>query len=1447
MLSRWGGWAVGRALLRVLVGLVVLATVLLLAAWLALHWLILPRLDDWRPRIELQASRVLGHPVQIGRISVHSAGWVPAFVLQDVVLRDVRGREALRLPRVSAALAVPQLLAGRLRFAQLLIEDARLEVRRDAQGRWHVAGLDIAGLATEPGDAGVDGNAAADWLFEQHEIVIRGGLLRWVDEQRNAPALQLADLLLVLRNSGRHHDLRLDATPPADWGQRFSLRAQARGPLLARAADWQRWQGTLYADLPRADMRQLRRHVDLPVDLQQGQAALRAWIDWDQGVPLALTLDAALQDVSVRLARDLEPLGFRTLGGRFVARRKASGIELAVQGLAFTRADGPAWAPSQLGLQWRQAQPMTLAEAGTSQPVTGGEISADRLDLEALAALAERLPIGAGLRSLLKQLDPLGTVRPLQARWDGALDSPTSFSAQAKVQGLAIRSAPSPEPGGIGRPGWRGADLDISVSDSGGQARLSLQNGVIDLPGVFEASSVALAHFSSDLRWRITPGTPASTAGAPPTAGAAAGAATAMASPTPRIALTLHNTRFDNADATGTLAGTWHSGAGSGFGKGGRWPGLLELSGSLSEARATQVARYLPLGIGQQTRSWVQRAVQGGVLRDVNFRVKGDLWDFPYVNRRDGEFRIAARVVDATLAPVPSVPPGGSEAAWQSPWPAFSQVNGALVFERNAMEFNQASASLWGSSLSDVRGRIRELSDKAVLEIDGQVHGPASDLLRYLNSTPLGGWTGDALAAASASGVADLKLLLNIPLGHSADSQVKASVQLAGNDLRLAPDGLLLPNTRGRIEATHNGVQISALRSQLAGGEVQIDGGSQPDGGLRFTLAGSATADGLRRWADSGPLARLAQQLQGQANYQARVDLRPGQLDWQLSSGLTGMAINLPAPLRKAADASLPLHLSVGGQPEWLRLELGLLQAQLQLERGPAGLRVARSAAAYNSPLPDALPGGRAVLVLPALDADAWQALDLAGAPASAPAGPPAALPSASQAAAGTASTTTTDSGWLPQSVQLKTPELLVGGRHLTGVSLALQRLSAAGDEGWRVQGSADQAAGTLDYREPRAAPATGPGAGAGNDSSGAGRIKARLSRLSLPQAGADAAAAAVADLLERRSTSVPALDIEVQDFQLHGHKLGRLTVEAVNRAVEPAAGGPERRVERGNDGRNDVRNDSRNEWLLKRLALDNDDAELNATGRWQAVAGQAQRRMALDFSLNIKQGGALLQRLGLGAGLKGGAGTMSGKLAWDGSPLAFDVPTLGGTLGLNLTGGQFLELDPGAARLLGVLSLQALPRRLMLDFSDVLQTGFAFDTLTGDVRIERGVARTDTLRIRGPQATLLMAGQADIAHETQDLHVVAVPELNTASASLAYVAINPAIGLGAFVGQWLLREPLRQVSAREFRITGNWDTPKVERLERGLLTPLPAAAVAGVERDPASAPGLAKPALARP
>ena len=158
------------------------------------------------------------------------------------------------------------------------------------------------------------------------------------------------------------------------------------------------------------------------------------------------------------------------------------------------------------------------------------------------------------------------------------------------------------------------------------------------------------------------------------------------------------------------------------------------------------------------------------------------------------------------------------------------------------------------------------------------------------------------------------------------------------------------------------------------------------------------------------------------------------------------------------------------------------------------------------------------------------------------------------------------------------------------------------------------------------------------------------------------------------------------------------------------------------------------------------------------------------------------------------------------------------GVVGLKYTEnrGIAFSLLSGAPWLLGVLSLQSLPRRLTLDFRDIFSTGFAFDAITGDVHLVAGSAVTHNLRMRGPQALVAMEGNANLVHETQDLRVLIVPNIDAGAAALAATAINPVLGLSAFLAQLVLQKPLAHATTRQFAIEGTWKEPRV--------TPIPTA-----------------------
>ena len=263
---------------------------------------------------------------------------------------------------------------------------------------------------------------ARDWLLRQGEFVVRHAELHWIDERAGTAPLTLRDLQFVLRNGLRSHALRLDATPPPHWGQRFSLRARFTQPLLARPGELQRWSGTLFADFPQVDAAALRRQLSLPFDLAEGDGALRAWVDIVDGSVRKATADFALRAVALQLAPTLQPsqpsqpsqpLRLQQLLGRVALARDASGIELRLRQLAAAApADraAPPWSIGDVRLSWQQAQ--DLQQRWTRDtPVTGGEFSADALDLRSLGPLIDALPADAALRERLAGLAPSGHAR----------------------------------------------------------------------------------------------------------------------------------------------------------------------------------------------------------------------------------------------------------------------------------------------------------------------------------------------------------------------------------------------------------------------------------------------------------------------------------------------------------------------------------------------------------------------------------------------------------------------------------------------------------------------------------------------------------------------------------------------------------------------------------------------------------------------------------------------------------------------------------------------------------------------------------------------------------------------------------------------------------------------------------------------------------------------------
>jgi uncharacterized protein YhdP len=365
---------------------------------------------------------------------------------------------------------------------------------------------------------------------------------------------------------------------------------------------------------------------------------------------------------------------------------------------------------------------------------------------------------------------------------------------------------------------------------------------------------------------------------------------------------------------------------------------------------------------------------------------------------------------------------------------------------------------------------------------------------------------------------------------------------------------------------------------------------------------------------------------------------------------------------------------------------------------------------------------------------------------------------------------------WLPLvSVQSGAPgaasfDLRVGALDAFGKRMHDVALRAGSDgAGWSASVKAEELAGEISYRGEKG-----------------GQLVARLQHFRIPDPYPGAKSAETGEARE-----FPSVDLVAERFTFRGRPLGR--VEIVAQRAGP-------------------------DWRIDRIAMVNPDAALAGKGLWHTAGAE---RTSLEFNLQVADSGKFLDRVGYAELVKGGKAKLSGTLAWNGDPVTFDPASLSGALALEAEDGQFVEIEPGVGKLVSLMSMQMLPRRIALDFRDVFSKGFQYDRVTSTLSIAQGVASTVDFRMRGPAAEVEMSGEADLARETQNLRVRVVPSIGDSAATVVGL-VNPIAGVATMIAQRMLKNPLGQIFAFEYGITGTWADPKVEKLSAPAAAPKP-------------------------
>jgi len=221
------------------------------------------------------------------------------------------------------------------------------------------------------------------------------------------------------------------------------------------------------------------------------------------------------------------------------------------------------------------------------------------------------------------------------------------------------------------------------------------------------------------------------------------------------------------------------------------------------------------------------------------------------------------------------------------------------------------------------------------------------------------------------------------------------------------------------------------------------------------------------------------------------------------------------------------------------------------------------------------------------------------------------------------------------------------------------------------------------------------------------------------------------------------------------------------------------------------------------------DQLNVNARGDW-SLDGR-RHRSDFDIHMSSESLGSFLQSMDISSSMEGGQTMVYFDAWWPGSPASFALSRLNGEIEFSVVNGSITDANTGAGRLLGLISIQSLPRRLSLDFSDVFDSGFNFDEASGTFIMENGQARTDDLILKSSAADITINGSTNLVEQEYDQLMTIKPGVGNALPVIGALAAGPGGAVAGLALQGLLKKQLGEVTQVQYTITGSWEEPLIE------------------------------------
>ncbi len=690
-------------------------------------------------------------------------------------------------------------------------------------------------------------------------------------------------------------------------------------------------------------------------------------------------------------------------------------------------------------------------------------------------------------------------------------------------------------------------------------------------------------------------------------------------------------------------------------------------------------------------------------------------------------------------------------------WPRIEDLAGEVEFRNQGMTIDVSGGRLFDSQITTGSVRIRNLP-RARLLVDAKASGPLADVFSYLSNSPLGQGKEALLNDLKAQGLSDLSLSINLPISKKLKPGVAVNgvLDIQSCGIEFVQQRLKFTDLIGQLDFTENSVNADNATARIDGSDLAIDAKTLSNGSIRVAMQGNLKPAVLMRDLDP----ELRRHFSGSSDWVATLKI-PG-LD-KNSAGK--IHLNLNSDLKGVAS-DLPAPLNKQPEDIW-PVDIGMYLIQDASQKLSIDLQGRLSARLeLNREVPAGLE--RAHLQFGAGESR---------------------LPSTGIELSGTLDEINADA-WKEVGLSLQDKE----GRQQASIIDKLSRLNlylkkvdifdrtlhnlrvnAVRQQGeWKTLIDSAWISGTIYQPE---------------DQSSRKPLRMELDYLSLSHPDLESRSH-----LSLKPDDFPSISFSSKRLDFGGHEMSNVNLSAAKRA---------------------------NGLRIHALSFDAEGFSGRLNGDWLGKNDGSQQTTSLTYNLIVSDLGQATDYMKWDAGLTKGEGRIFGTVNWNGGPTEFSYKNnLQGKVNLELAKGIVTDVESGAGKVLGLFNLDALGKRIRMDFSDVQEKGYSYDRWDAQMNVAGPVITSTNMEIRGSSANLMLSGQGNIERRDMDIYLDVIPQIYSAVPIAGAVIAGPAAGAALYLLSKIpgFNDALGKGTKLEYHLTGPWDAPQVEQLNVDLL-----------------------------